>query len=211
MMNAYDPIYLEQGQLTLASMLDYARHGLRMQLNKFYPLFLATGVADRFGICDVSILAGHSGVELAHIVLEKAGMPTAFVDHDPSVARSKEFWAGWALAYYQWKSGRRFATIASQVSIDETVAMYHPYHEMDILQFADAMDARFGEIDPETNLARLRKYAEMSQRMLAERSAVPLRTIQQYEQRQKDISKAGASHLLQLAHALQVPAESLLD
>ena len=88
--------------------------------------------------------------------------------------------------------------------------MYEPYHEMDIRQFADRADEVWMKQTPETTLARLRKYAELSQSVLAKRSGVPVRTIQQYEQRQKDISKAGAEQLLRLGRVLCCPVEELV-
>ena len=162
MMNAYDPLYLEKGRTTLGCMLHYAAHGIHMPLRKYYPLFLATGVADRFGSGEVSVLAGSSGIELVHRVLERAGIPRKHATQKADLSRSKEYWAGWALGYYQWKSGKRFADIEARVPIDRIRQMYSPYHEMDILPFVDALDAQFREIPGETALARLRKYADLS-------------------------------------------------
>jgi hypothetical protein len=54
--------------------------------------------------------------------------------------RSAEYWTGWALAYYQWRSGLSFKNINEKVSIQDIFCMFHPYHEMDILQFCDKMD-----------------------------------------------------------------------
>ena len=46
---------------------------------------------------------------------------------------------------------------AAAVPLDSVLAMYSQYHEMDLLQFYDEMDARYKEANPETNLKRLRK------------------------------------------------------
>ena len=46
--------------------------------------------------------------------------------------KSPEYWAGWALAYYQWYTGRTFIKIYKVVSIQELLDMYDVYHEMDI-------------------------------------------------------------------------------
>ena len=54
--------------------------------------------------------------------------------------KTPEFWAGWALAYYQWHSGRSFMDILSAVPFSEIIRMYPVYHEMDIRQFIDRMD-----------------------------------------------------------------------
>ncbi len=46
---------------------------------------------------------------------------------------------------------------------------------------------------------------------LAGQADVPVRTIQQYEQRQKDINKAQAETLLRLARALNCNVEDLME
>ena len=51
----------------------------------------------------------------------------------------------------------------------------------------------------------------MSQSELAEQSGVPVRTIQQYEQRQKRINKAQAEYLMMLANTLYCKAEDLIE
>ena len=51
----------------------------------------------------------------------------------------------------------------------------------------------------------------MFQAVLAEVSGVPLRTLQQYEQRQKDIRKANVGYVHQLARALCCRIEDILE
>ena len=63
----------------------------------------------------------------------------------------------------------------------------------------------------ETNLKQLRKRAGLGQSELAEASGVPLRTIQQYEQRQKSINNAQAQYLIMLAQTLYCTAEDLIE
>lgn len=53
-----------------------------------------------------------------------------------------------------------------------------------------------------TQLQQMRRLAGYSQRILAEKSGVSLRMIQQYEQGAKDINKATGTNLLALARAL---------
>ena len=53
--------------------------------------------------------------------------------------------------------------------------------------------------------------AGLSQRELAELSGVPVCTIQQYEQRQKDINKAQATTLLHFSRVLNCKMEDLLE
>jgi transcriptional regulator with XRE-family HTH domain len=64
---------------------------------------------------------------------------------------------------------------------------------------------------PETNLKHIRMLAGMTQNELASQSGIPLRTIQQYEQRQKDINKAKAEYLILLSKTLQCSPEALIE
>lgn len=57
----------------------------------------------------------------------------------------------------------------------------------------------------------VRTLAGLSQSELAKLADVPLRTIQQYEQRQKDINKAQATTLLHFSRVLNCKMEDLLE
>ena len=57
----------------------------------------------------------------------------------------------------------------------------------------------------------MRTLAGLSQSELAGQADVPVRTIQQYEQRQKDINQAQAETLLRLARALNCNVEDLME
>ena len=89
--------------------------------------------------------------------------------------------------------------------------MYDPYHEMDIRQLSDHLNSMLNEIKTDTNLKSLRNNSGLSQKELAVLSGVPLRTIQQYEQRQKNINKAQAEYLIKLAQALSCAPSDLIE
>ena len=211
MMHAYDKLYLEKGRTALARMLDFAVYDLHMELTSFFDLFISSGVAQLFAQGDIHTLVGKSGVELAYEVLDRSGLPYKRVTTQYSMDRSEEYWTGWALAYYQWETAQSFADIIEYVPIIDIRAMYDPYHEMDIRQFCDAMNEHLRKAKPETNLKLLRQQNSLSQKELAEISGVPLRTIQQYEQRQKSINKAQAEYLVMLSVALNCSIEQLIE
>lgn len=211
MMNAYDKSYLEKARTALGRMLDFAVHDLSYGLEEFYGLFLSSGVADRFGAGDYTVLVGRSGVELAYDVLERSGIQVSRFKPDYPVNRSIEYWTGWALAYYQWETGLSFGEINAYIPIQCVAALYHPFHEMDIRQFCDRMNELYRAAKPDSNLKLYRQKAELTQKELADASGVPLRTIQQYEQRQKNINKAQAEYLVMLARALCCDVEDILE
>ena len=211
MMHAYDKLYLEKARAALARMLDFAVYDLHQDLTSFFDLFISSGVAQLFEQGDIHILVGKSGVELAYEVLDRSGLAYERVKPQYSMDRSEEYWTGWALAYYQWETAQPFAEIVQYIPIQDILAMYDPYHEMDIRQFCDAMNERLRKAKPETNLKLLRQQNGLGQKQLAEISSVPLRTLQQYEQRQKNINKAQAEYLVSLSTALNCSVEQLIE
>ena len=211
MIHAYDKVYLSKARTALGRMLDFAVYDLRYDLTDFFGLFLRSGVAGRFETGDYAVIVGMSGVELAYEVLERSGVSYQRISPRYSADRSEEFWTGWALAYYQWETALRFGEITAYIPIKEIRALYTPYHEMDIRQFVDKMNELYRKAKPESNLKLLRQKADLSQRELAELSGVPLRTLQQYEQRQKNINKAQAEYLVMLAKTLCCQVEDLLE
>jgi DNA-binding transcriptional regulator YiaG len=211
MIHAYDKLYLEKARTSLARMFDFAVNDLKFEISNFFELFLISGYADLFGKGDIRTIAGCSGIELTYTVLDKCNISYKRITPGNIVDKSREYWTGWALAYYQFYSGLSFASIEKQVPISDIVAMYNPYHEMDIHQFVDRMNLLIHANRQEANLKRLRMYAQLSQSELARESEIPLRTIQQYEQRQKNINKAGADYVITLARVLGCNAEDLLE
>ena len=211
MIHAYDKIYLSVAQKCLAHMLDYMVNGLKYPLEKAWEYFWVSGLSRHFEAGDSSILAGTSGVELARKLLEQAGEPIPTRKATYAYDRSPEYWTGWAIAYYQWDTGLRFSEIEQAVPIAEVRMLYTPYHEMDVRQFADKMNELYRAAKPETNLKSLRTLAEMSQSELARQAKIPVRTIRQYEQRQKDINKAQGETLLRLARVLHCSIDDLME
>ena len=192
-------------------MLDFAVYDLKYDIDDFFNLFIRSGVAKRFETGDFAVVVGMSGVELAYEVLEQSRMGSERIKPNYTISRSKEFWTGWALAYYQWETSMSFAEIVRYIPIKDVRALYQPYHEMDIRQFVDKMNAMYKAAKPETNLKLLRQKAGLSQRSLADLSGIPIRTIQQYEQRQKNINKAQAEYLVVLAKVLCCEVEDLMQ
>lgn len=211
MIPAYDEVYLDKARNSLGRMLEFAVYDLGFKINVFFDLFITSEVAYRFERGDSNILVGKSGIELAYLVLEQSSVDINKIKPTYEASRSKEYWAGWALAYYQWKTNKSFAKIISQVSILEIVEMYSPYHEMDIRQFVDEIDDVYYNRKMDTNLKLIRNERGLSQRELASLTNIPIRSIQQYEQKQKNINKAQAQYLVTLAKVLCCSVEDLLE
>ena len=208
MIHAYDKNYLSKAQNNLASMLDFAVYDLEENLSYFYLKFLQSKICSQFERGESTVIAGKSGVELA---LDIIGDETLASKYRPAANRTPEYWCGWALAYFQWQTNFGFKEINNYISISEILVMYSPYHEMDISQFCDKMIELYNKRKHNTNLKALRLDAGLSQSELAEISDIPVRTIQQYEQKQKNINAAKAETVVKLAKALNCTVEALME
>ena len=96
------------------------------------------------------------------------------------------------------------------MTIRDILLMYRKYHEMDVMHFVVALD----EMRQERQVVRLQEYRKricLSQRELAEKADVPLRTIQQYEQKQKNINHARVDYVIRLAQALYCRPDDLME
>ncbi len=211
MTHAYHEMYLSNAQSALGSAFDYAINTCRIPGNDFIKLFVASSVSKRMERGEPACLVGKSGIELAmDIVIETKGQELR-IEQQTNFNRSVEYWIGWAVAYYQWYSGRTYSDIFKVLSYDDLYRMYHPLHEADISKFTDIVDAKMKEYFPETNLKRIRIAYGCTQAELAEHSGVSLRSIQMYEQRNKNINKASADTVYSLAKVLGCTIEDLME
>ncbi len=211
MTHAYHEMYLSNAQSALGSAFDYAINTCRIPGNDFIKLFVASSVSKRMERGEPACLVGKSGIELAmDIVIETKGQELR-IEQQTNFNRSVEYWIGWAVAYYQWYSGRTYSDIFKVLSYDDLYRMYHPLHEADISKFTDIVDAKMKEYFPETNLKRIRIAYGCTQAELAEHSGVSLRSIQMYEQRNKNINKASADTVYSLAKMLGCTIEDLME
>ena len=204
-------IYLNKAQTVLGDAFDYAVNVCGIPGDDFVKLFTASQVSRRMENGEPAYLMGRSGIETAReIVIETKGLELRIELHE-HFERSPEYWIGWAVAYYQWFSGRKFSEIFEAVPFEKLQKMYYTLHEADITKFVDIVDARVRECFPDTNLKRIRTIYGCTQAELAEMSDVSLRSIQMYEQRNKNINKASVDTIYRLAKALGCTVEDLIE
>lgn len=211
MIHAYQEIYLSKAQSVLGDVFDYAVNTCGISGNDFAKLFIASSVSKRMENGEPACLVGKSGIEIVvEIVLETKGQE---LEAEPKkhFGCSREYWIGWAVAYYQWYSGRKYGDIFKAVSFEDLQEMYYTLHEADITKFSDIVDSRMKEYFSETNLKRIRTAYGFTQAELAKRSGVGFRSIQMYEQRNKNINRASVDTIYRLAKVLGCTMEDLIE
>ena len=208
---AYDELYLSDAQNILGHAVDFAVMTLGIDPDAFGTAFAVSSASKQFAAGNPSYVAGINGCELARLVLVEAHIPFQETEDAMYLDKSPEYWAGWALAWYQWYSNCSFMDILTAVPLSQIINLYHLYHEMDISQFADFIDHQLSLAYPYPNLRKYRNLSGLSQTQLASDSGVSLRQIQLFEQRQRDINKTSATTLFRLSKALRCRMEDLLD
>lgn len=211
MTHAYQEIYLSKAQSVLGDAFDYAVNTCGILGTDFVKLFIASSVSKRIENGEPAYLAGKSGIEIVREIVAETKGQELEIEPQEHFGRSKEYWIGWAIAYYQWYSGRKYSDIFKVLSFEDLQKMYYTLHEADITKFVDIVDSKIKEYFSETNLKRIRTAYGFTQAELAERSGVSLRSIQMYEQRNKNINKASADTMYSLARALGCTMEDLLE
>ena len=211
MTRAYQEIYLSKAQSVIGDAFDYAVNTCNILGTDFVKLFIASSVSKRMENGEPAYLAGKSGIEIVREIVAETKGQELQIEPQAHFGRSKEYWIGWAVAYYQWYSGRKYSDIFKVLSFEDLQKMYYTLHEADITKFVDIVDSKIKEYFPETNLKRIRTAYGFTQAELAERSGVSLRSIQMYEQRNKNINKASADTMYSIAKALGCTMEDLIE
>lgn len=211
MTHAYNKTYLKSAQNNLAEFLDYLINDIHFSSAWVSSLFLVTGVAKQFESGNPAYVVGMSGVELARFVIKKAYNKDEDKKHTRRDILSSEYWTGWALAYYQWFSCRRFKDIFERIPLEKIIQMYSVYHEMDISSFCESMELMYKNSGSGSKLKKMRENRGLSQKELAKIADVKLRTIQAYEQKTNDIDKAQVNILYKLTRVLCCDIEDILE
>ena len=206
MIRAYHETYLDGAMQRTGDMFDYATNECGLSGDDFIRRFICSDICSAMERGEPAYISGKSGVELAMEILG-GDLPVPKKAYD----RSPAHWCGWISAYYQWWSNRKYEALFQAVPFSEMIRLYRTLHEADIEKAAGVLDARVRNHFPDTNLKRLRLAYGCSQGQLARRSGVSLRSIQMYEQRNKDINKAHAETVLRLSKTLGCSMEELIE
>ncbi len=211
MTHAYNELYLNEAKKNLSQLFDYFINDCKFDANWVSELFISSGYAKQFERGNPAVISGMSGIELAKAIIDKTYQNKKLPFSNYSNNFTPEYWAGWALAEFQWFTGVTFKDIFEKIKLSEIIAMYPLFHEIDISRFIESLNEKLSNIQIETKLKRLRESRGMSQSELAKASGVKLRSIQLYEQRANDIDKAQAQTLYKLSVVIGCNIEDLLE
>lgn len=215
LIKSYEKTYLEDVADNLGLMLEYA---VACEYNPIviWEMFVSSKVAMEIEKGNPKYLSGYSAKDYLSIVVNTSpayerSLSDKIMSGDYAIKNDMYYWAGSAIARFQYESGLSFYVINKYLPIQTVLDMYETLHEADIQKFIDLATERVKREKPETNLKIIRRASGMTQQELAERSQVDLRSIQMYEQRRNDINKAQVDTVYKLARTLGCKIEDLLE
>lgn len=199
---------LENSMDALGTMFDFAVNHCNLNGDKYWDMFICSGIAQQFENNNLKFVAGKSGEEIVYDVLSAVGKSIDCVNPLLRLGRTPEYWVGWALAQYQNATNLSYKSIHQIVSFDELINMYKMLHEAPIEKFIEILDNK--KNNNQANLKLQRERMGLSQSQLADMSGINIKTIQAYEQRQKDIKSAKFDTLQKLSSVLGCEISELL-
>ena len=209
--HAYQEMFVTKTQSILGDAFDYAINICNIKGEDFINMFVVSDISKKIEDGDITTILGKSGIELLQDIIYQATRKEIDIEETNRFSRSKQYWIGYSIAYYQWYSSRKFQEIFQAISYKDLLHMYSTLHETDISKFIDIVDKKVKGYFTKTNLSRIRLNYGISQSELAMRSNVGIRSIQMYEQRNKDINKASGETLYNLSKVLGCTIEDLLE
>lgn len=208
---AYYEGYLDDAMDTMGNMMDYALNTCGMNGEDFFYMFLASGTARQFELGNPRYLAGMTGAEIVReIVLREKGIELNEPE-EYDLDKSPEYWCGWILAYYQWRTCRSFRRIRQIVSIEEILWMYPTHHEADEEHFVDTMNRLYQRRHTKTYLRQRMEAARISREELSAQAGIPCETIRELEEDDSKIASIDARSLFQISKVLGCTMEDLME
>lgn len=217
-----ESLYLDDARYALAALLGIAVDGYGLDGQDVVDAFVVSGVAREFERMNPAFVSGMSGIELVGLLLPVLGERVELGDSYDLFDRGPGYWLGWSLVYFQVATGVAYGRVFRTVPYCELAGMYRPLHEAPEEKFVEVLSERLlprervsaaGDKAPgnPTPLRRYRERAGLSQAELARESGTGLRSIQMYEQRNRDIGRARAVDVLRMARVLGCEAADLVE
>ena len=211
MIQGYNKLYLKDAMNNLGEAVDYAVNYCGISINKFFELFISSGLSYEFENGNPKYIAGISGMELVIKIAEKTGLNIDFKDKPADYSLSGQYWCGWVTAYYQWITGYSFKKIFGFITAEEIEKLYPVLHEACEDKFVEVLNKIIKKKKTLTNLKYYRKLYNLSQRELALKAGVNIRTLQEYETGLRDINKASIQTLILLSKTLNCKITDLIE
>lgn len=139
MTRAYSSLYLDSAQDILGHAFDWVVNTCDEDLGEFCDRFSMSRIASMFEMGYPKYVAGCNGAELVNFVMEDMKLPEYDHPQEFYSERSPEYWVGWVLVYFQWKTRLSFRAILNKIPVTKILALYPIGHEQDVRNVSDIL------------------------------------------------------------------------
>ena len=212
MREAYPDIYLYDAMRNLGEMVEYAETACGDNVDRALQMFVVSGYAERWEDGDPRVLCGLSGTELYQRINERCGVEGRRWAAALTLYKAGEaYWSGYTMAYYQWKKNYPFHEVLRLMPYPEWQRLWPSLHTASEDKCVEVIDCEAMDKRKQTRLQAYRRRLHLTQKQLAEEAGINLRTLQQYEIRDKEISQAATEKVRAMARVLGCRVEDIIS
>lgn len=208
---AYPEEYLDDAQNTLGNMFDFAMNSCGLDGDEFFHMFLASGTASQFEHGNPKYLSGMTGAEIVKEIVYQQKEIELMAPEEYFLDKSPEYWCGWILAYYQWRTCRSFKKIYQIVSISEILNMYPTHHEADEEHFVDAVNQIYLKKHAKTYFQERLSILGLNAELISKQSGISSSIIKELQNDSFKIKEITALELFKLSLALGCTMDDLME
>lgn len=193
----------------IAEMFEYAKCYLHIECDEFFDVLNKTHISDKLYNLDIIYIYGKSSIEIINDIYKANDMKIKTFDKNKFLKNDKHYWIGLVIASYCYGKKISFKEIGKRIKPSQLLKMYNTMHEAPHMKVIDEIDKILNR--QECILKHIRQSKNISQNELSILSGVSLRSIQMYEQKKKNISKASFEIVKRLANSLSIKMEELYE
>ena len=207
-MRAYNEVFVYDAMRCLGEMMEYGVNSCGVEPEVLFDMFIGLGYAESFGNGNIKYICGMSGCELAQRIISEGHISTNPISDE---VYEDAYWIGWILAYYQWSSSIPFRDIIKYISFEYLHRAYPALHTASEDKSVETFNKIICRAQKISRIQAARINYGYSQSELATAAGINLRTLQEYENRRRDINKASGSVLLRIAKAIACNIEDIME
>lgn len=193
----------------IAEMFEYAKCYLHIESDEFFDMLNNTNSSDKLYNLDIIYIYGKSSIEIINDIYLANEMKIKTFNNKKLLKSDKYYWLGLVIASYCYGKKISFKEIGKRIKPSQLLKMYNTMHEAPHMKVIDEIDKILNR--QESILKHIRQSKNISQSELSILSGVSLRSIQMYEQKKKNISKASFETVKRLANSLSIKMEDLYE
>lgn len=193
----------------MAEMFEYSKCYLHVESDEFFDMLNNTNSSDKLYNLDIIYIYGKSSIEIINDIYLANEMKIKTFNNKKLLKSDKYYWLGLVIASYCYGKKISFKEFGQRIKPSQILRMYNIMHEAPHMKVIEEIDKILNK--QESVLKSIRQAKNISQNELSILSGVSLRSIQMYEQKKKNISKASFEIVKRLANSLLIKPEELYD